>query len=48
MKRKIIGTIALITATSTFSTLALAAEDVVNPDGHIGGCLWGFCFYISW
>lgn len=42
------STLGLLTATTAFSSVALAAEDVVNPDGYIGGCIWGFCFYITW
>ncbi|WP_179079045.1 hypothetical protein [Shewanella sp. UCD-KL12] len=48
MKNKLIGLTAMLTASAMFSNFALAADDVVNPDGSIGGCLWGFCFYITW
>ena len=48
MKNKILKTLAVVTASASFSTLAVAAEGVVNPDGYIGGCIFNFCFYIMW
>ncbi len=48
MKNKILGSLAIFTASAAFSTLAMAAEDVVNPDGYFGGCIFNFCFMITW
>lgn len=46
--KKIIGMLGILAASTAFSSAVLAAESVVNPDGSIGGCFWGFCFYIIW
>ena len=50
MKNKIIANLGVLSASALFSGAALAstAVDVVEEAGHIGGCIFGFCFFIIW
>ena len=38
MKNKLVGTFAILATVTAAPVFA----------GQIGGCLWGFCFFISW